>query len=121
MEPFDVSAASQKRLAQQLHAPIPGAQRAAKEERQAILAALRLAEELLEEDADAAQLVLDGNLSQILDVWYRNQGVARPEQRVLLKDLEERDLSFAWDVRYVLRASDCPSRLLHMQNLVQNL
>ncbi|MBF6589176.1 MAG: hypothetical protein IVW57_01430 [Ktedonobacterales bacterium] len=78
---------------------------------------LNCAESLIENDPDAAALVLDGLVWRLLRAWYAARGGSPPGPAAVLADLERRAPSLAWRVRLALRAPDVAARLAHCRGL----
>jgi hypothetical protein len=87
----------------------------------ALYARLDAAAALLPADPDAAALVLEGALHELIVHWYARQGLRPPAPERLLADLAERDELLALRLRLALRAPDVAARLGHLRALIRLL
>jgi len=74
---------------------------------------------LLESDADAAALLLDGLAQRIGAEWFLAQGVPAPRHERMLVELERQAQAFAWRLRLALRAPDPRARYLHARECLR--
>jgi hypothetical protein len=79
----------------------------------AVAARLRAAARLLEDDPDAAALLLDGLLHQIVEMWCEHVGPQVPALALQPALVERYDQPFGWRLRLALRAPDASARLIH--------
>jgi hypothetical protein len=84
-----------------------------------LLRDLSFAGALLERDADAAALLLDGLVQRIGAEWFLAQGAPAPRFERLLGELEQKAHPVAWRLRLALRAPDARARYLHARACLQ--
>jgi len=74
---------------------------------------------LLESDADAAALLLDGLVQRIGAEWFLAQRLPAPRYERMLAALERQAQPFAWRLRLALRAPDPRARYLHARECLR--
>jgi hypothetical protein len=84
---------------------------------QGIADVLARAEQLIEDDEEAAALVLDGLPQHIIGQWYARKHRVAPRADQVFADLEEADAEIAWQLRHALRAPEVQARLVHLRVL----
>jgi hypothetical protein len=99
----------------------PRHERASQRERAHIVAQLIAASQALVADPDAAALLLDGALAQLLDLWARQAHLPSLDRRLALDALEARAPTAAWRVRLALQAQQPEARLAHCWALLDLL
>lgn len=91
----------------------PRHEREAQRERARVVAHLIAASQALVADPDAAALLLDGALGQLLDLWARQAHLPSLDRRLALDALEAQAPAVAWRVRLALQAQRPEARLEH--------
>ncbi|HEY7975223.1 MAG TPA: hypothetical protein VID72_07765 [Ktedonobacterales bacterium] len=86
-----------------------------------VIASLVAASHALSADADAAALLLDGALSQLLDLWASYAHVHLADRRQALAALDDHAPAIAWRVRLALQAHQPEARLAHCWALLELL
>ena len=74
---------------------------------------------LLESNADAAALLLDGLIQRIGAEWFLAQGVPAPRFERMFAELERQAPPFAWQLGLALRAPDPRARYLHARECLR--
>ncbi len=90
-------------------------------ERARVVARLIAAEQALSADPNAAALLLDGALSQMLALWAQQARVALPDVRQALAALDACAPAIAGRVRLALQAAAPEARLAHCWALLDLL
>lgn len=93
----------------------------ARSKRAQIIAQLIAASQALAAEPDAATLLLDGALSQMLDHWARRARIHLADKRHALNILEEHAPAIAWRLRMALQAQNPEARLAHCWALLDLL
>lgn len=73
---------------------------------------------LLERDADAAALLVNGALPAMIDAWYAQRGDYPPARDQVVSDLAARAPEVAEALRLALHASDVRARIRSAQHLL---
>jgi hypothetical protein len=82
-------------------------------DRARISASLLAASHALVSDPDAAALLLDGALSQMLELWARRAHIHLSDRSQALSALDDRAPAIAWRLRLALQAHHPEARLAH--------
>ncbi|MFI5273550.1 MAG: hypothetical protein ACHQ4H_11010 [Ktedonobacterales bacterium] len=98
-----------------------GDQCAWRERQHRIALRLRAAARLLDDDRDAAALLLDGVIAEIADLWRSARGMPVPRLALVPAAVERRDQRFGVWLRLALRAPQVEARLVHCEELLRLL
>lgn len=108
-------------VSRRIRHPQPRHECASQRERARVVAHLIAASQALVADPDAAALLLDGALGQLLDLWARQAHLPSLDRRNALDALEAQAPAVAWRVRLALQAQQPDARLAHCWALLDLL